>query len=63
MDRLLLDIYGDEHKTLLPKLVRVDIQFPGMRTRKFPGEKTYRIQRRSSSMGLISKTLVQCFEA
>ena len=52
MDRLLLDIYGDEHKTLLPKLVRVDIPFPGMRTRKFPGEKTYRIQRPEFINGL-----------
>ncbi len=45
MDRLLNDIYGDEHEALLPKLVRIDISFPGMRERKFPGEKTYRIGR------------------
>ena len=45
MDRLLQDIYGDKHEALLPKLVRVDVLFPGMRPRKFPGEKTYRIQR------------------
>ena len=45
MDRLLQEIYGDEHDALLPKLERVDIPFPGMRKRKFPGEKTYRIQR------------------
>jgi len=45
MDRLLQEIYGDKHEALLPKLERVDIPFPGMRKRKFPGEKTYRIQR------------------
>jgi mono/diheme cytochrome c family protein len=45
MDRLLREIYGDKHETLLPKLERVDLPFPGMRKRKFPGEKTYRIQR------------------
>ncbi|MDB4537928.1 DUF1588 domain-containing protein, partial [Akkermansiaceae bacterium] len=45
MERLLKDTYGDEHESLLPKLVRVDIPFPGVRKRKFPGEKTYRIQR------------------
>ena len=28
-----------------PSWERVDIPFPGMRKRKFPGEKTYRIQR------------------
>ena len=45
MERLLKDIYGDRHESLLPILERVDIPFPGMRPRKFPGEKTYRIQR------------------
>lgn len=45
MDRLLQDIYGEKHEALLPKPVRVDIPFPGMRKRKFPGEKTYRIVR------------------
>jgi hypothetical protein len=42
MDRLLQDIYGDKHEALLPKLVRVDIPFPGMRNRMFPGQRTYR---------------------
>lgn len=45
MDHLLKEIYGDGHDALLPELVRVDVPFPGMRSRKFPGEKTYRIQR------------------
>lgn len=45
MDRLLQEIYGDQHEALLPKLERINIPFPGMRKRKFPGEKTYRIQR------------------
>ena len=45
MERILREIYGDRHEALLPKLVRVDIPFPGMRPKKFPGEKTYRIQR------------------
>lgn len=45
MGHLLQEIYGDKHEALLPKLERVDIPFPGMRKRKFPGEKTYRIQR------------------
>ena len=52
MDRLLRDLYGDKHEALLPKLVRVDIPFPGMRTRKFPGEKTYRILRSEFLNGL-----------
>ncbi|MEM7009906.1 MAG: DUF1592 domain-containing protein, partial [Verrucomicrobiota bacterium] len=53
MDRLLQDIFGDEHEALLPGLVRVDdIPFPGMRPRKFPGEKTYRIQRPEFINGL-----------
>ena len=52
MERLLQDIYGDEHEALLPKLVRVDIPYPGMRPRKFPGEKTYRIQRPEFINGL-----------
>ena len=38
MERLLQDIYGDEHEALLPKLVRVDIPYPGMRPRKFPAK-------------------------
>ncbi len=45
MEQLLKDIYGKEHEALLPTLERVEIPFPGMRKRKFPGEKTYRIQR------------------
>ena len=52
MDRLLQDIYGDRHEALLPRLVRVNIPFPGMRPRKFPGEKTYRIQRPEFINGL-----------
>jgi mono/diheme cytochrome c family protein len=52
MDRLLQDIYGDRHDAFLPRLVRVDIPFPGMRPRKFPGEKTYRIQRPEFINGL-----------
>ena len=52
MERILQDIYGDRHEALLPKLVRVDIPFPGMRPRKFPGEKTYRIQRPEFINGL-----------
>jgi len=52
MERLLQVIYGDEHEVLLPKLVRVDIPYPGMRPRKFPGEKTYRIQRPEFINGL-----------
>ena len=63
MDRLLLDIYGDEHKTLLPKLVRVDIPFPGMRTRKFPGEKTYRIQRPEFINGLDKQDIGAVFRS
>ena len=45
MGHLLQEIYGDKHEALLPRIERVDIPFPGMRKRKFPGEKTYRIQR------------------
>ena len=45
MEHLLQAIYGDQHEALLPTLRRVEIPFPGMRPRKFPGEKTYRIQR------------------
>ncbi len=45
MDHLLQEIYGDKHEALLPRIERVDIPFPGMRKRMFPGEKTYRIQR------------------
>ena len=52
MDRLLQDIYGDRHEALLPKVVRVDMPFPGMRPRKFPGEKTYRIKRPEFINGL-----------
>lgn len=52
MERLLQDIYSEKHETLLPKLERVDIPFPGMRPRKFPGEKTYRIQRAEFLNGL-----------
>ena len=52
MERILKEIYGDRHEALLPKLVRVDIPFPGMRPRKFPGEKTYRIQRPEFINGL-----------
>ena len=52
MERTLKEIYGDRHEALLPKLVRVDIPFPGMRPRKFPGEKTYRIQRPEFINGL-----------
>lgn len=44
MDRLLQEIYGNKHEALLPKLERVDIPFPGIRKRKFPGQNTYRIQ-------------------
>ena len=44
MDRLLQEIYGDKHEALLPKIERVDISFPGIRKRKFPGQNTYRIQ-------------------
>ena len=51
-DRILKDLYGEKHAALLPKLVRVDIPFPGMRSRKFPGEKTYRIQRSQFFRGL-----------
>ncbi|MFT5128429.1 MAG: mono/diheme cytochrome c family protein [Rhodothermales bacterium] len=43
MDRFLQDIYADKHEALLPGFVRVDVPFPGMRSRKFPGQKTYRI--------------------
>ena len=52
MERLLQDIYSEKHEALLPKLERVDIPFPGMRPRKFPGEKTYRIQRAEFLNGL-----------
>ena len=52
MERILQDIYGERHEALLPKLVRVEISFPGMRPRKFPGEKTYRIQRPEFINGL-----------
>lgn len=52
MEHLLQDLYGDKHETLLPSLVRVEIPFPGMRPRKFPGEKTYRIQRSEFIGGL-----------
>lgn len=45
MDHLLQMIFGDKHEALLPKIERVNISFPGMRKRKFPGEKTYRVQR------------------
>ncbi len=52
VERLLQNVYGEEHESLLPELVRVDIPFPGMRPRKFPGEKTYRIQRPEFLNGL-----------
>ena len=52
IERLLQDIYVEKHEALLPKLKRVDIAFPGMRPRKFPGEKTYRIQRSEFLNGL-----------
>ena len=52
LEHILQEIYGDRHEMLLPKLVRVDIPFPGMRPRKFPGEKTYRIQRSEFINGL-----------
>lgn len=52
MDQLLQEIYGDKHEELLPKIERVDLPFPGMRKRKFPGEKTYRIQRSEFLNGL-----------
>lgn len=45
MDHLLPKIFSDKHEGLLPKIDHFDIPFPGMRKRKFPGEKTYRIQR------------------
>ena len=52
MEHLLQDLYGDKHESLLPKLLRVDIAYPGMRPRKLPGEKTYRIQRSEFLNGL-----------
>lgn len=61
MEHLLRDIYGDEHESLLPKLVRVDIPFPGMRNRKFPGEKTYRILRSEFLDGLVREDVDAVF--
>ena len=52
MDHLLQEIYSDKHEALLPKLERMEIPFPGMRKRKFPGEKTYRIQRSEFLSGM-----------
>lgn len=45
MARLLQEIYGDQNEALLPDVKHVNLPFPGMRKRMFPGEKTYRIQR------------------
>ena len=57
MDRLLQDIYGDKHKTLLPKLVRLIFHFPVCGQESFPAKKPTAYNVRSSSMGSISKTL------
>jgi mono/diheme cytochrome c family protein len=54
MDRLLNEIYRDQHRSLLPVVKRFETPFPGMRKRMFPGEKTYRIQR-SEFLGNIDK--------
>ena len=59
MERLLQDIYGDEHEALLPKLVRVDIPYSGCGRESFH-EKTYRIQRPEFINGLTSKMPTQC---
>lgn len=45
MNRLLRELHGDEHQSLLPEVEHFETPFPGMRKRMFPGEKTYRIQR------------------
>ena len=63
MERLLRDIYGEKHEGLLPRLVRVDIPFPGMRPRKFPGEKTYRIQRSEFINGLDRQDVAAVFRS
>ncbi len=63
MEHLLRDLYGDQHEALLPKLVRVDVPFPGMRNRKLPGEKTYRIQRDQFFKGLGMEDVRAVFRA
>ena len=63
MERLLQEIYGDKHEALLPRLVRVDIPFPGMRKRMFPGEKTYRIQRSEFISGLDKQDVEAVFRS
>jgi len=63
MDRLLKEIYGDQHAALLPELVRIDIPFPGMRKRKFPGEKTYRILRSEFLNGLVKEDVDAIFRS
>ena len=34
MERLLKDIYGDQHEALLPELVRLDLPYPGMMSKR-----------------------------
>ena len=63
MDQLLNDIYGDKHELLLPEITRVDIPFPGMRKRMFPGEKTYRIGRPQFLNGLDSEDVDAIFRS
>ena len=63
MDHLLREIYGDRHEALLPEIVRVDVPFPGMRTRKFPGEKTYRISRPEFLNGLVREDVDAAFRS
>lgn len=63
MDHLLQEIYGDRHEALLPRLERVDVPFPGMRKRMFPGEKTYRIQRPEFLNGMDEQDVAAVFRS
>ena len=50
MERLLRDIYGDRHETLLPKVVRKDIPYPGP-----PKHSTNGIQKRHDNLDFLGR--------
>jgi len=50
MERLLKDIYGEQHETLLPKVIRKDIPYPGP-----PKHSTNGIQKRHTNLDFLGR--------
>jgi hypothetical protein len=50
MERLLKDIYGDQREALLPELVRLDLPYPGLMSKKRSGAKE-----RLANLGLLPR--------